>query len=105
MNWQTAADSTAPEGWKISGFDDNVGDKRQCKDGWNAFARDENQGTLSAKMKGTGIVKAKYRDCWSEGHATVYLNGTQKDQSGDKTGAFQTTRCSGRVTFHVPLRS
>ena len=91
VNWQTAADSTAPGGWKISGFNGNVGNGRLCANGWNAYANGGLQGTLSTKMKGSGIVTVQYRDCWKEGHATVYLNGQQQGQSGDRNGALETT--------------
>ena len=91
VNWKTAADSTAPTGWKILGFNGNVGDGKLCANGWNAYANGGLQGTLSTKMKGSGIVTVQYRDCWKEGHATVYLNGKQKGQTGDHTGEIKIT--------------
>ena len=91
VNWQTAADSRAPAGWKVSGFNGNVGNKRLCAGGWNAYANFRDQGTLSAKMKGSGTVTIQYRDCWKEGTATVYLNGEQKGITEDLTGALQTS--------------
>ena len=91
VNWQTAQDSVAPLGWKIQGFSGNVGDERLCKDGWNAYAQVNGVGTLSTQLRGYGTVTAKYRDCWKEGSATVYLNGQQKGQSGDRNGALETT--------------
>ena len=110
MNWQTAKDRQAPAGWTTSGFDGDVGDRgpedaqhqQLCANGWNAYAFNKGQGRLSAKMKGSGTLTAKYRDCWAKGSATVYLNGQQKGQSGTNNGALATTRCSGSVTCNVP---
>ena len=93
VNWQTAQDLVAPLGWKIQGFSGNVGDARLCKDGWNAFAHFKDEGTLWTQLRGYGTVTAKYRDCWKEGHATVYLNGKQMGQSGHENGELTTTRC------------
>jgi hypothetical protein len=95
VNWQTAKDSTAPPGWKVSGFSGNVGNQRQCAGGWNAYRGGSGQGTLSTTLKGSGTLTAKYRDCWREGHATMYLNGKQVGQSGNRNGALKTTS----VTF------
>ena len=92
VNWQTAPDSVAPAGWKISdGLTHNVGNQRLCAGGWNAYAGGRAIGTLSTKLKGYGTVTIKYRDCWKEGSATVYLNGQQKGQTSGKTGALETT--------------
>merc|ERR1719271_881759 len=91
VNWKTAADNKAPKGWKISGFNGNVGNSRLCANGWNAYANGNNQGTLSAKINGSGTVTIKYRDCWKEGHASVFLNGKLKGQSANKNGALKTT--------------
>jgi len=95
VNWQTAKDATAPPGWKVSGFHGNVGNGRQCGSGWNAYRAGAGQGTLSTTLKGSGTVTAKYRDCWREGHASMYLNGKLVGQSGNRNGALQTTS----VTF------
>ena len=98
MNWKTAKDNTAPAGWKIAGFHGTVGDLRLCKNGWNAYANAKDQGTLSATMKGSGTVTVKFRDCWKEGTATVYLNNKQKGVTKDnKKGQQKTVRCSAHT--------
>ena len=94
MDWLTAPDHIAPAGWEVSGFYQGLLNTPLCKNGWYAFADDGNsatQGTLSAKMKGYGIVTVQYRDCYKGGSATVYLNGEQKGQSGDRNGELETT--------------
>ena len=101
VNWQTAKDSTAPPGWKVSGFSGNVGNQRQCAGGWNAYRGGSGQGTLSTTLKGSGTVTAKYRDCWREGHASMYLNGKLVGQSGNRNGALQTTRCFANLPLNV----
>jgi hypothetical protein len=91
VNWKTATDNKAPEGWKIAGFNGNVGNKRLCANGWNAYANGNKQGTLSTTMEGSGTVTIKFRDCWKEGTATVYLNDKQKGVTkNDKKGSQKT---------------
>ena len=82
VNWKTAQDNKAPKGWQIKGFNGNVGNQRLCANGWNAYANGNKQGTETIK----------YRDCWREGHASVYLNGKLKGQSGNRNGALKTTK-------------
>ena len=91
MNWKTAKDKVAPKGWKVSGFNGDVGNKKLCANGWNAYANGNKQGTLYATLKGSGTLTAKFRDCWKEGSASIYLNNKIKAASKqDKKGTLKT---------------
>ena len=87
VNWRTATDARAPQGWSgdIAGFSKN--EWALCRESWDGWLR---YGHLSATMKGYGEVTVKYRDCLKDERAKVYLNGQQKGQSGFN-GALATT--------------
>ncbi len=91
VNWKTAADSKAPKGWKVSGFSGNVGNSRLCANGWNGYRGGNGQATLYATLKGSGTLTAKFRDCWKEGSASIYLNNKLKASSKNKSGAWKTS--------------
>ena len=98
VDWGTATDSTAPEGWTITGFNGNVGNSRDCSGGWNAYANSANQGELAATMGGAGRATVVYRDCWSEGFVGLYVNGALLDQTEENNAVQKTFRwCSGSV--------
>ena len=99
VDWKTASDSTAPEGWTISGFSSNVGDLRDCANGWNAYATLANQGELTGVMQGAGRATVVYRDCWREGFVGLYVNGEKMDQTEENNGVQKTFRCAGSVLF------
>merc|ERR1712051_315108 len=89
VNWKTAKDSTAPKGWKVSGFSGNVGNSRSCGNGWNAYRGASGQGTLYTTLKGSGTLTAKFRDCWKEGTASIYLNNKLKGSSKNRSGQWK----------------
>ena len=93
MDWHTAEDSKAPEGWTNLGLRSHAGNSKNCGNGWNGYARLNAQGQLYAKMKGLGRATVKYSDCYGEGFATLYLNGKLIDQSPENTGEVRTFRC------------
>ena len=98
VDWQTAADNTAPEGWSIAGFNGNVGDSRDCAGGWNAYANSGNQGELTGVLQGSGRATVVYRDCWSEGFVGLYVNGALLDQTEENNAVQKTFRwCAGSV--------
>ena len=97
MDWQTAPDGTAPEGWKIWNLDEHAADLRNCGNGWNGYAFMQDKGQLYAKMKGHGIATIKYRDCWGEGFAGVYLDGRRIDKSATGTGELRIFRCAACI--------
>ena len=105
MDWQTAEDSTAPEGWTNLGLDNDVGDFESCGDGWNGYARKKTQGQLYATMKGAGRATVKYRDCLGEGFATLYLNGKQLDKSQKNTGKLRMFRSLGSLGINASCLS
>merc|ERR1712187_548228 len=58
-------------------------EKHSCPKGFKIWSpRNKNDFTT---------VTAKYRDCWREGHASMYLNGKQMGRSGYRNGSLQTT--------------
>ena len=105
VNWKIAKDLQPPPGWKTKGFSGHVGNFRFCGNGWNAYARWDEQGQLYAKMKGAGRATVNYRDCWKEGFVGLYLNGKQLDKSPENNGHVRTYRCSACVTCDVLLRT
>ena len=96
MDWQTAADNTAPAGWTISGFNGNVGDSRDCGNGWNAYANSANQGQLTGVLQGSGRATVVYRECWDYGYVGryvgLYVNGVLRDQTEENTSEQKTFR-------------
>ena len=92
VDWQTAADNTAPDGWSIAGFNGNVGDSRDCGNGWNAYANSANQGQLTGVLQGSGRATVVYRDCWSEGFVGLYVNGALLDQTEENNAVQKTFR-------------
>ena len=92
VDWANVLDDKAPAGWHVKGFNGNVGDAKQCKNGWNAYANGGSQGELYATMTGSGRATVQYRDCWSQGFVGLYVNGVKKDQSGTNNGQLRTYR-------------
>ena len=100
VDWQTAKDSVAPEGWAIWNFQEHAGNLRACGNGWNAYAYMQERGKLYATMKGYGRATVKYKDCWGEGFASLYLNGKPIDKSGAYSSELRTFRFFGRMAFY-----
>ena len=99
MDWQTAEDSKAPEGWTNLGINGHAGDSKNCGEGWNGYGRLKEQGQLFATMKGEGHATVKYSDCLGEGFAALYLNGKQIDKSPANSGELRTFRCLNARSF------
>ena len=103
MDWQTAADNTAPEGWSIAGFSGTVGNQRNCAGGWNAYANSGNQGELTTTMVGFGRATVVYRDCWSEGFVGLYVNGALVDQTEENNAVQKTFRWWSASVCRLPV--
>ena len=107
MDWAMVPDGpAAPAGWEVIGFTSNFGDKRSCKDGWNAFANklDGKQGKLRATMKWRGRATVKYKDCNQASFVGLYLNGVRKDQAEPKDDNPRTYRCSAVAAHELNPR-
>ena len=101
VDWANVLDDKAPAGWHVKGFNGNVGDAKQCKYGWNAYANGGKQGQLYTTMTGAGRATVQYRDCWSQGFVGLYVNGKKKDQSGTNNGKLRTYRSYSRLTLNT----
>ena len=92
VDWQTAEDAKAPNGWAVWNFQEHAGNLRSCANGWNAYAYLQDRGQLYATMKGYGRATVKYRDCWGEGFVSLFLNGRQIDKSTSYSSDLRTFR-------------
>ena len=93
VEWKIAEDAKAPEGWTSWGLDNSAGNLGGCGNGWNGYAHFREKGQLAARMTGSGRATVKYKDCWGEGYAGLYLNGILMDKSPANTAETRTFRC------------
>ena len=94
VDWLTAPDGRAPaDGWESKSLHNGgVGNRGLCVNGWNGYAGGAGVGEVSAKLKGSGKATISYRDCWKSGWVGLYINGVQKDKSGENNGVMKTFR-------------